>query len=94
MKKAIVTGFEPFGPYVDIGNPVQDLARECDGKKLGDIEVIGLIVPCTYHGAFKLLSENNFFKFLIIFNSYFCICRHSLLDKFKYIRSAIFFKCF
>ena len=57
MKKAIVTGFEPFGPYVDIGNPVQDLARECDGKKLGDIEVIGLIVPCTYHGAFKLLSE-------------------------------------
>jgi pyroglutamyl-peptidase len=55
MRRAILTGFEPFGPYKY--NPVQDTAREYNGKKLGDIEVVGLVVPCTYYGAFQLLSE-------------------------------------
>jgi pyroglutamyl-peptidase len=55
MKRAILTGFEPFGPYRY--NPVQDTAREYDGKNLGDIEVVGLVLPCAYYGAFKLLSE-------------------------------------
>lgn len=55
MRRAILTGFEPFGPYKY--NPVQDTAREYDGKRLGDIEVVGLVVPCTYYGAFQLLSE-------------------------------------
>ena len=55
MKRAILTGFEPFGPYKY--NPVQDIAREYDGKILGDIEIRGLVVPCTYYGAFQLLSE-------------------------------------
>lgn len=55
MKKAILTGFEPFGPYKY--NPVQDIAREYDGKRIGNIEVIGLVLPCTYYGAFNLLSE-------------------------------------
>jgi len=55
MKRAIVTGFEPFGPYKY--NPVQDMAREFDRRKIGDIEVVGLVVPCIYYGAFELLSE-------------------------------------
>ena len=55
MRRAILTGFEPFGPYSH--NPVQDAAREYDGKEIGDIEVVGLVLPCTYYGAFQLLSE-------------------------------------
>ena len=55
MRRAILTGFEPFGPYKY--NPVQDTAREYNGKRLGDIEVVGLVVPCTYYGAFQLLSD-------------------------------------
>ncbi|MCK4714980.1 MAG: pyroglutamyl-peptidase I [Candidatus Aenigmarchaeota archaeon] len=55
MRRAILTGFEPFGPYKY--NPVQDAAREYNGKSLEDIEVVGLVVPCTYYGAFELLSE-------------------------------------
>jgi len=55
MKKVIVTGFEPFGPYNH--NPVQDAALEYDGKRIEDMEVTGLVLPCTYYGAFELLSE-------------------------------------
>lgn len=55
MKRVIVTGFEPFGPYSY--NPVQDIAREYDGKVIGDKKITGLVLPCTYYGAFKLLSQ-------------------------------------
>lgn len=55
MKRAIITGFEPFGPYKF--NPTQDIAKEYDGKKVMNIEIVGLILPCTYYGAFELLSE-------------------------------------
>lgn len=55
MKKAILTGFKPFGPYNY--NPVQDTAKEYDGKMLGDVEVVGLVVPSTYYGAFEMLSK-------------------------------------
>jgi len=55
MKRAILTGFEPFGNYKF--NPVQDTAIEYDKKKIGDIEVVGLVVPSTYYGAFEVLSE-------------------------------------
>jgi pyroglutamyl-peptidase len=55
MKRAILTGFEPFGTYKY--NPVQDTTREYNRKIIGGIEVIGLILPCTYYGAFELLSN-------------------------------------
>jgi len=55
MKRTILTGFEPFGPYQY--NPVQDTTKEYNGKRLGDVEVVGLVVPCTYYGAFELLSK-------------------------------------
>jgi pyroglutamyl-peptidase len=54
MRRAILTGFEPFGPYGY--NPVQDTANEYNGKTLGDVEVVGLVLPCTYFGAFEVLS--------------------------------------
>ncbi len=55
MVKAILTGFEPFGPYKF--NPVQDITEEYDGQKVGDIEICGLVLPSTYYGAFDLLSK-------------------------------------
>ena len=55
MHRAIITGFEPFGDYAY--NPVQDLAQEMNGKRAGGFEVIGLVLPCTYYGAFQLLTE-------------------------------------
>ena len=55
MKRAILTGFEPFGDYK--WNPVQDTTREYDGKRIGDIEIVGLVVPSTYYGAFMELSR-------------------------------------
>ena len=55
MKKAILTGFGPFGNYEF--NPTQDVVKEWDGKKLGNIEITGLVLPGTYYGAFDVLSE-------------------------------------
>jgi pyroglutamyl-peptidase len=55
MKRAILTGFRPFGDYRY--NPVQDTAMEYNGKRIGDVEVVGLVLPCTYHGAFEVLSD-------------------------------------
>jgi pyroglutamyl-peptidase len=55
MKRAILTGFEPFGPYKF--NPVQDTAIEYNGKRIGNIEVVGVVLPCTYYSSFLVLSE-------------------------------------
>ena len=54
MKRAILTGFEPFGDYGF--NPVQDSTKAYDGKRVGDIEVKGLILPSAYD-AFGILSS-------------------------------------
>jgi pyroglutamyl-peptidase len=68
MKRAILTGFEPFGDYKY--NPVQDTTKEYNGKKLEDIEIIGLVLPCTYYGAFEVLSNKiNEFSPEIILSS-------------------------
>lgn len=55
MKTAILTGFEPFGPYNY--NPVQDIAREYNGKIIQNIKIKGIVLPCTYYGGFELLSK-------------------------------------
>jgi len=52
--KVILTGFGPYGPHKF--NPTQDLVREYDGRRFGDVEVKGLVLPCTYYGAFDVLS--------------------------------------
>jgi len=53
--KAILTGFEPFGNYRS--NPTQDLALRYHGKKIGDIEVVGLVLPALYYEAFDELCS-------------------------------------
>lgn len=55
MKRIILTGFEPFGPYKY--NPTMDLTRSLHYKRVGDLEFSGLVLPCTYYGAFNILSE-------------------------------------
>ena len=55
MKRIILTGFEPFGDYKF--NPTQDIAKEYDGKEIRDIEVIGLVLPCTYYSAHNYLKS-------------------------------------
>lgn len=47
MKKVIVTGFEPFGPYQY--NPTQKSALDFNGKIFGDREVVGIVLPSTYN---------------------------------------------
>ena len=55
-KKVILTGFLPFGDYKF--NPTEDCARYYNSREIiPGIKVIGLILPCTYYGAFKILSK-------------------------------------
>lgn len=56
MKKVILTGFEPFGGYNY--NPTKESTEYFN--KIGfvsGVKVIGLVLPCTYFGAFKILSK-------------------------------------
>jgi len=56
MRKIIITGFEPFGPYNF--NPSKDLALFYNSKIInGDKKIIGIVLPCTYYGAFHKLSD-------------------------------------
>lgn len=55
MKKIILTGFGPFGPYQF--NPTKDLAEFYNGKVIYDVEIIGVVLPCTYYGGFEVLSK-------------------------------------
>lgn len=56
MKKVIVTGFEPFGSYKF--NPTKELAEWNDMRTVtGKERIIGIVLPCTYRGAFEKLSK-------------------------------------
>ncbi len=56
MKKVIVTGFEPFGEYTF--NPTQELASWNNMRTItGQEQIIGLVLPSTYYGAFKILEK-------------------------------------
>lgn len=46
MKKIILTGFQPFGPYKY--NPTEQSTIDFNGKIFGDRRVIGLVLPCIY----------------------------------------------
>jgi len=54
MKRAILTGFEPFGNYPF--NPVQDSTTEYNGRTVNGIEIVGLVLPCSYTRSFQILS--------------------------------------
>ena len=55
MKQIIVTGFQPFGPYQF--NPVKESTIYFDGKQIGGYNVKGIVLPCTYFGAFQILKQ-------------------------------------
>lgn len=54
-KTAIVTGFEPFGPYEF--NPTMDLANRVNQASISGYQVKGIVLPCTYYGAFDKLKD-------------------------------------
>jgi len=56
MKKVILTGFEPFGDYKF--NPTQESALFFNSLgEISGIKVIGIVLPCTYFGAFQFLCK-------------------------------------
>lgn len=56
MKKVILTGFEPFGGYKY--NPTKESAEYFNEIGIvSGVKVIGLVLPCTYFGAFQILSK-------------------------------------
>jgi pyroglutamyl-peptidase len=54
MKKIILTGFEPFGPYPY--NPTQESTLDFHGKIFDDREVIGIVLPSIYNAWGYLAS--------------------------------------
>lgn len=54
MKKIILTGFEPFGPYQY--NPTKQSTEDFNGKTFGDRTVIGLVLPSVYSAWGHLAS--------------------------------------
>jgi len=55
LEKAILTGFEPFGPYKY--NPVYDTTLRLDRQNLDGLEIYGLILPPNYYQASEVLLE-------------------------------------
>ncbi len=57
MKTVLLTGFEPFGDYKH--NPTQDLVNYISNKKprISQSFIYGIVLPCTYKGAFEILSK-------------------------------------
>lgn len=55
MDTIIVTGFEPFGPHKL--NPTQDLAVQFHGRIIENTLIKGIVLPCTYYGAFEKLQR-------------------------------------
>ncbi|MFW9803178.1 MAG: pyroglutamyl-peptidase I [Candidatus Thorarchaeota archaeon] len=55
MPKALITGFEPFDDYSV--NPSAELAQVVDGKRIGNFQIVGEVLPLDYNTAFTLLKE-------------------------------------
>ena len=85
MKKIILTGFRPFGPYEY--NPTAELAKFYNGKTItGNEIIIGVVLPCTYYGAFNLLSK------IIDYENPYAIISTGLWSSVKGIRIETTFK--
>lgn len=55
MKKVILTGFEPFGGYKY--NPTKESTKYFHKIRfVSSVKVIGVVLPCTYYGAYEILS--------------------------------------
>ena len=55
MKKLLLTGFEPFLEFPF--NPSQVIAKELDGKIIGDYQVVGKILPVEFSRSAKVLLD-------------------------------------
>lgn len=53
--RAIVTGFEPFGPY--LFNPTADLAMQLDHQLVANTRISGIVLPATYDTSYQMLLE-------------------------------------
>ena len=53
--KALVTGFEPYGPWQR--NPSGETAQHLDGATIVDLEVTGLVLPVSFARAAAPLIE-------------------------------------
>lgn len=49
--RAIITGFERFGPYPI--NPTGELASKFEGQVVGNVKFSGLVLPATYRTAVR-----------------------------------------
>ncbi|HET9978445.1 MAG TPA: pyroglutamyl-peptidase I [Burkholderiaceae bacterium] len=52
-RPVLVTGFEPFGG--DAVNPSAEVARTLHGRAIGDLPVVGLVLPCVFGVALDTL---------------------------------------
>ena len=61
MRTILVTGFEPFGAHA--ANPTEGLAKAVDGRRLGDVAVLGVVLPVHHADTAArlqaLLSEST-----------------------------------
>ncbi|MCF6138746.1 pyroglutamyl-peptidase I [Pseudalkalibacillus berkeleyi] len=49
MKKLLLTGFEPFLDHAM--NPTESIVRNLDGKRVGEFEVVGRVLPVVFDEA-------------------------------------------
>ena len=50
----LVTGFEPFGAHTV--NPSEGLAKAVDGRRVGDFDILGAVLPVHHADAAKRLA--------------------------------------
>lgn len=55
MKRIIITGFEPFGLYKF--NSTGEIAQSYDAWVIEDKLLVGVVLPCSYRGAFEKLKK-------------------------------------
>jgi pyroglutamyl-peptidase len=51
----LVTGFEPFGTHT--ANPTEGLAKAVDGRRIGDVDVVGQVLPVHHADAARRITE-------------------------------------
>src|SRR5262247_4102602 len=50
----LVTGFEPFGTHTE--NPTEGLAKAVDGRRVGDIDIVGEVLPVHHADAARRIT--------------------------------------
>jgi pyroglutamyl-peptidase len=54
MDTILVTGFEPFGN--DLANPSQEIAKILDGRRVGNCQVRGVVLPVDHTAARAMVT--------------------------------------